>query len=209
MTRYRAAVAEDESPYAAVFTAAERNGQLSVEEYEKLANNLALLLSGIHTANVRAVLKPKPTPYPGYALTQKGYREEQVQRDHNRPNSIREVAANLIPIRLYHETQASFIIGLVDEFAHIGDVELMFITSDNAIIDPTGRSQQVYTNLSPSNISSLMFSAMQLEAKAKDRTEAFFEQERRGVDIKVSFYGVSKSINPSTPIMIVFDFLIM
>ena len=192
------------------FVAAERTGMLSDKQYMDIAATLTVLLDGIKTSQVRAVLHPRPTAYPGYVMTQEGMKEEAVTTSHNRPNSIKEVADSVIPIRLYDSISASLIAGLADEFIHIGNTELMFLMSDHAISDPTGLSEDsIYSAISMNHISSLLVAAMQLENAAKARTEDFFEAHNKAADIKVTFYAINKLVNPSTDVLVVFDFAVL
>lgn len=194
---------------AAAFLAAERNGRLSVKEYEHISGELAALLQGIKTPRVRAVLHPKPVEYPNYAVSQNQYQQEAVTTGQNRQNSQKLVPDNMIPIRLYHITTADKIAGLVDEYVNIGNMEIVFLQSGDYIVDPIHPNWDGYLQIPARNINSVALAAMELEQVVKSHTLDFFEDEDRAADITVSFFAKDKSVMTTTEVLIAFDFTIM
>lgn len=192
-----------------IFTAADRNKLLSADEFVELSDTIQGLLQGIKTQTVRAFLKPTATSYPGYRLLQDEFTKEQVSTGQNRSNSIKELLPNVTPLRFYHMTEASLVMGLVDDLSNLASLEIPGLRSEHSIPDPSGRSPKMFVNIAPDNITSLSIASLELETAAKARTANLFEENGRAVDISVKFYSPIRWANAGSELAIVFDFSIM
>lgn len=194
---------------AAVFLAAERNGKLSVKEYEHLTTEITALLNGIKTPRIRAVLHPRPIPYPNYSIQQDEYQREQITTGQNRRNTQMLFPANMIPLRFYHKTTGDKIAGLVDEYVNIGNMEIVFVSTEDYMLDPTNPEWDGFTRIPSKNINTVALAAMGLEQIVKAHLTDFLNNEDRSADILVSFYAKDKSIMTTSEIIIAIDIVIL